>query len=158
MVGPLAPIFSELSKTNKRVFACCGDVHTNIDWQKMLEFHKKAGCPVTIFVAPSFLAAKAACFNLSHGRHIVGWERKEGSGDTDLINIGGYIVAPHADIKKIANDLFSARNCKEDPFFEKCIQKGIIAGYTDGSFACNINTPEVYIQLAERLSANKLGL
>lgn len=155
MIGPLCPPLLELLATGKRVFACCGDVYSNFDWQEMEKFHEKNGAPVTILVAKSFPAEKAACFNIDDTGKILGWDRKEKSTADDYINIGGYIIDPSPEVIKIAQELIAQGKCKEDLFFERCIETGILSGFKDSGFSCNINTPEVYQTLVKKLVDEK---
>lgn len=151
MIGPLGPPLLALLAEGKRVFACCGDVYSNFDWKEMESFHDKSGSPVSILVAKSFPAEKAACFNVDENGKIVGWDRKEKSTAEDYINIGGYIIDPSPEVVKIAQELIAQGKCKEDLFFEKCIEAGILSGFKEPGFSCNINTPDVYEALVTQL-------
>lgn len=151
MIGPLGPPLLALLAEGKRVFACCGDVYSNFNWKEMESFHDKSGNPVSILVAKSFPAEKAACFNIDESGKIVGWDRKEKSTAEDYINIGGYIIDPSPEVIKIAQELITQGKCKEDLFFEKCIKAGILSGFKEPSFSCNINTPDVYEALVTKL-------
>ncbi len=155
MIGPLGPPLLRLLAEGKRVFACCGDVYSNFDWNEMEKFHEKSGNAVTILVAKSFPAEKAACFNIDDSGKITGWDRKKKSTENDYINIGGYIIDPSPEVIKIAKELVEQGHCKEDVFFEKCIEAGIISGFKDKGFSCNVNTPSVYQALVSKLIKEK---
>lgn len=151
MIGPLGPPLLELLASGKRIYACCGDVYSNFDWKEMETLHEKSGNAVTILVSKSFPAEKAACFTIDEEAKVTGWSRKEKSTDNDYINIGGYIIDPSPEVIKIAQELIAQKKCKEDLFFEKCIDAGILSGFKDEGFSCNINTPDVYQKLVAKL-------
>lgn len=154
MIGPLYPPFKRLLSEKTRVHACCGDIYSNFNWDEMEAFHNKHGGPVTILIAKSFPAEKAACFSVDEHGCIYDWERKKESTNQDLINIGAYIFDPDPKLDAIANNLVETGRCKEDLFFQKCIEKGILHGYVDPDFSCNINIPSVYHALVRKITTN----
>ncbi len=155
MIGPLCPPFLELLAKGKRVFAYTGDAYSNFSWKEMEDFHDDHGKPVTLLTAKSFPIEKGACFCLDKKGIITGWKRKAKSTKDDFINIGGYIIDPDPKVVKIAQELIDLKTCKEDLFFKRCIEEGVLAGYRDKGFSCNINTPEVYNKLVEKLLTDR---
>ncbi|MGI6681076.1 MAG: PEP/pyruvate-binding domain-containing protein [Bdellovibrionota bacterium] len=150
MFGPLYYPFIYLIKTKQRVYACCGDIYSDFNWEDMEIFHNKhAGC-VTALVSKSFPTQNAACFEIDSDSRIVKYTRRENS-EKDLINIGAYIFDWSSSLSEIIKELIINKNCKEDLFFKKCIDYNILYGYTTNELSCNINTPETYNSLIDKL-------
>jgi NDP-sugar pyrophosphorylase family protein len=68
---------------------------------------------------------------------------------TDLINIGVYIIDPSEDILKETKKMTWH---KEDVFFDKLIQKKLLAAYNPGGIGFNINTPVIFKSLCQSLN------
>lgn len=154
MIGPLAPPLLELISQGKRVYACCGDIYSNFNWDEFEKFHDTHNNPISILSANSFPAKKAACFNIASNGSVKSWKRKIKSSKKDYINIGAYIIDPDPELIEIAKELLKNKACKEDVFFQKCIEKRILSAYKETSFSCNINTPDIYNRLVKRIIKN----
>ena len=151
LIGPLYYPFKKIIEDGQRVFACCGDIYSNFNWNEMERFHNEHKGAVTILISKSFETQNAACFEINDLGQVINYQRKPQSTSNDLINIGAYILDPSPDLTRIINELIAQRFCKEDLFFEKCIEARILYGYTPRGLSCNINTPEMYSNLVQSL-------
>lgn len=151
MIGPMFPPLQKILDHKSRVYTCCGDIYSNFAWNEFEEFHNNHRNPVSILVSKSFQSTKASCFDIADDNTIAGWTRKDLSDDDDYINIGAYIIDSAPQVARIAEDLIELGNCKEDMFFNKCIQQGIISAYKTSAFSCNVNTPDTYFRLLNKL-------
>jgi len=145
MTGPLGPMvrsFNEM-KEGSTVYACAGDFFNLFDWDDFEKFHRSHEFPVSILIAKSIAVKNGARFNLKN-EQIVGWERPDLTSDSDLINMGAYIVDNTPDVKKVIDNL---DRHKEGAFFNKLIKNNLLAGYDSGNIGYNINREEVYQHL-----------
>jgi NDP-sugar pyrophosphorylase family protein len=148
MTGPLGPMVRTLLGNQSRTFACAGDFYCDFSWAEFEAFHNAQGLPISILVAKSIPAPEGARF-LLNGKAIKGWERVRRTTREDRINIGCYIIDPMPEVVEI---LQSMRTHKEDPFFDACIAKKLVAGYDPGRLGFNVNVVQVYESLLHALA------
>jgi len=101
-------------------------------------------------VGSSVAAEGGARFLVDDDGTVRGWERVEGkTKETDLINIGGYIIDGYnPEAYEIVRRL-NAETHKEDPFNDALIAIGGLAAYVLPTRAFNANNGEVYQALVE---------
>lgn len=146
--GPLGPTVRELHRRKKRIYGCAGDYYCDFSWYDFEKFHDSHDLPVSILISKSVPAPKGAKFNLNK-THVKSWERVKMTKKTDLINIGVYIIDPSEDILKETKKMTWH---KEDVFFDKLIQKKLLAAYNPGGIGFNINTPVIFKSLCQSLN------
>lgn len=146
MTGPLGPMLRELLETNQRSYGCAGDFICDFSWAQFEEFHNNHNLPVSILIARSVPVNGAARF-ITNDVQILTWERVEKSIPTDLINIGAYIIDPDDRIVRAIEQLKGedgSHSHKEDPFFSKMTNLGLLGGYNPNVIGYNVNTQEAY--------------
>lgn len=144
--GPLGPIYLDLQYTGRRCFMAAGDFWADFRWSEFIAFHERHDKPVSILVGPSVPTTEGARFNVASDGTVTSWERREKTTESDLINIGAYIIDPEkAVIRNIAK--LDSHDHKEDPFNNLMINDGLMAAYVLKDTAFNVNNGEVYKKL-----------
>jgi len=150
ITGPLGPIYLDVLRTARQSYMAAGDFWAELDWEDFIRFHNSHDKPVSIVVGSSVAAEGGARFLVDDDGTVRGWERVEGkTKETDLINIGGYIIDGYnPEAYEIVRRL-NAETHKEDPFNDALIAIGGLAAYVLPTRAFNANNGEVYQALVE---------
>lgn len=139
-IGPLGPIYEQLSTQKSRSYLIAGDCYSSIDWQDFEHLHNKNQNPITILGGKSCKVDDGACFIVNKNK-ITGWKRKNTTNDNDIINIGAYIIDPTEHILKSIEKLDDE---KEDSFFHHFINTNSIAIYIPNGLSFNFNKMSTY--------------
>lgn len=144
--GPLGPLYLDLFRSMDQSMMAAGDFWANFKWSEFLEFHDSQNTPVSILVAPSVPTYEGAKFNVADNGLVDSWERTDRTSETDLINIGAYIVDPEKLVLKKIRELATH---KEDPFNDTMISGKLMSAYVLDEPAFNVNNSEIYRAMVE---------
>lgn len=140
ITGPLGPLYLDLMRSQEQSLMAAGDFWADFKWGEFLDFHNEQDTPVSIMVGRSIPTTGGARFNVNDDGTVRSWERVERTTDTDLINIGAYIVDPEKLVRKKIGELTTH---KEDPFNDTMIEGGLMSAYVLDDIAFNVNNAEI---------------
>lgn len=143
--GPLGPLYLDLFRSHDQSLMAAGDFWANFKWSEFLAFHDSQSTPVSILVAPSVPTYEGARFNVDDDGVVSNWERVDRTSETDLINIGAYIVDPE---KLVLRKIKELTTHKEDPFNDTMINGALMSAYVLDEPAFNVNNAEIYRSMA----------
>lgn len=144
--GPMTAMIKAIGRTNDRTFASAGDFWADFSWKDFAAFHEGHDRPVSILVGPSVPTYEGARFKVDDNGQVESWERVQRTSESDLINIGAYIVDPE---KLVLRKLRELAWHKEDPFNDIMIEDKLMAAYVLETPSYNVNNPEVYAALVQ---------
>lgn len=152
ITGPLGPLYLDIFRSDDQSMMAAGDFWAKFKWSEFLKFHNSQDTPVSILVAPSVPTYEGARFNVQDNGVVKNWERVERTSDTDLINIGAYIVDPEKLVLKKIRELTTH---KEDPFNDTMIKSGLLSAYVLEQPAFNVNNAEIYLAMSAYSSSHE---
>lgn len=144
----LGPITGSLLATRSQTLGSAGDFYAEWDWQSMIDWHNSRPNPVTFLVGQTVAVESGAVFELSASQQIVGLKRVERTTESDLINIGAYIIEPEREVIKILSQMAKSR-APEDVVANTLIDRGLVGAYLAPGKAFNVNTPQTYSAVLE---------
>lgn len=145
--GPLGPMIRELLDKRNIVYGCAGDFYCEFEWDNFNSFHKDHRSPISILVSKSLAVPEGAKFIVKDGL-VTNWERISHTDDSDLINIGAYIITPDPEL---LTEIRTLSKHKEDNFFNTFIPNKKVFAFNPGGTGFNVNIPRVYYELCNYL-------
>jgi len=145
--GPLGPMIREVLDKNDTVYGCAGDFYCEFEWDDFISFHEGNHSSISILVSKSLAVPEGAKFIVKDGL-VTDWERTSHTDDSDLINIGAYIITPNSEL---LSEIQTLSKHKEDNFFNTFIPNKKVFAFNPGGIGFNVNVPRVYYELCNYL-------
>jgi len=147
-LGTGGAIPSVASNLNDDFFLVFGDLLLDIDWQRMLRFHREKGSKITAFVHPNSHPFDSDLLLLDKDNRIVSVAPKSEKRESylpNLVNAGVYACSPSF----FKQHPISGKCDFEKTFLALAIKEGGAYGYRSSEYVKDAGTPERYHQ-AER--------
>jgi NDP-sugar pyrophosphorylase family protein len=144
ITGPLGPIYLDTLRTEKQSYMAAGDFWADFSWQDFVDFHNDHDKLASILVAPSVPTMQGARFNVQADGSVQSWERVERTTNSDLINIGCYIMDGQDEGMREVISRLNPKTHKEDPFNDAMIAIDSLAAFVLNGPAFNANNSSVY--------------
>lgn len=135
---------SDLVCENEEILVLSGDGITDVDYAKMLSFHRKKGAEVTIALTSVAEPTEYGIVKTdAEGRILCFAEKPDWNGVfTDTVNTGVYILSPSA-VEKIP--LGEKFDFSKD-LFPKILGSGRLFGYETKGYWCDVGDPKAYLK------------
>ena len=152
--GALYKIKSLVDHKNEDFILINGDIIFDIDFNRMITFHKEHKAWASLAIHPNNHPFDSALIVCDYNNQITAWLNKEDTISREqtyyknLVNAGIHILSP---------DLL--RNCPQDKIkidldrdiLKKMIHCGHIFGYTTPEYIKDMGTPERFVQVSEAI-------
>lgn len=116
-----------------------GDVFLDVDFKKMLEFHRQNKAEITLFAHPNSHPFDSDLV-LEKNSQVTGWDHKDNVRDYDyknLVNAGIYIFS-----KEALAGIQTGKQDLEKDIIAKLTQHGRVFAYKSSEYAKDMGTPE----------------
>jgi NDP-sugar pyrophosphorylase family protein len=125
-----------------------GDSFMEIDFQELLQFHRKNSAPVTMAVRQVDNASRYGTVKLDSAGRVTGFLEKTGVESPGVVNAGVYVFG-----REVLSHIPTGPCSLEKDVFPKLLDRGVYALEQHGIFI-DIGTPEDYVrakQIYDRL-------
>jgi len=155
-LGTAGALYFIKDKVCDNFFFLFGDLMLDIDWQRMLDFHKKKGCKITLFAHPNSHPWDSDLVLMDTKCKVMGLREKNETRDgyfKNCVNAGVYVLSP---------DVLDDVNTPEKKDFEKEIVPNAIINsevyaYCSSEYVKDIGTPDRLQSVSEDLASGLIS-